>query len=89
MSSSSFDIGNTLERLFSNRRVVIGGLSVGGLIVVCSLALGTFGAPRHRKSVAVLPDAPLNVPILRQLPYPEPRKTVVVPRGGSTVTAQR
>lgn len=78
------DLGSVVERLLSDRRVVMGGLIAGGVIMLGSLALGAYGGPTRssRETVSVLPETPLNIPIIRQLPQPQPRKA-------GPLTAQR
>lgn len=75
MSTHTFDFGSQLERMMSNRRVRIGGLIGGALVIMSSLiVVNVSNAPsrsRATKSVAVLPDSPLNIPIMRQWPYPQ------------------
>ncbi|MDP3157216.1 MAG: hypothetical protein Q8N23_31380 [Archangium sp.] len=89
MTTQTFDVPSPLERLVTDRRVVIGALIAGALIIICSLVVANFSqAPsraRALKSVAVLPDAPLNIPIMRQWPYPAPKVETVRAPGGKVV----
>ncbi len=92
MTTQTFDVPSPLERLVTDRRVVIGALIAGALIIISSLVVVNVSqAPsraRALKSVAVLPDAPLNIPIMRQWPYPAPKvETVRAP--GAKVAAKR
>lgn len=106
MSSHTFDAGSHLERLLNDRRVVIGGLIAGAMIVVGSLIVVNVSArpstSKHTRAVAVLPDVPLNIPILRYWPYPDARPaaaavTVIAPgskvvkatKAGRVLTARR
>jgi hypothetical protein len=74
------DLSNTLERLMNDTRVRIGAAVVGGLIIVTSLIVANeCQAPvRLAKVAAVLPEYPLNLPMVRRLPPPEPKKGDVV-----------
>ncbi len=88
MSAHASDVPGFVERLFNNRRVVIGALSFGALVIVGSLALGTYGGPRSTKVVTVESSTPVNVPIMRQLPRPEPRKGDVLQQNTFTARAR-
>jgi uncharacterized membrane protein len=74
MTTETFDVPSPLERLMNDSRVRIGGLIGGALVIVLSfIVVNVSNTPtqsRATKSVAVLPDAPLNIPIMRQWPYP-------------------
>lgn len=74
------DLSIAFERFMNDRRVRIGGAIVGGLIIVVSLVVGNLAqTPVHTtKPVAVLPEYPLNIPMFRQLPAPQPKKGDVV-----------
>ncbi len=97
MSTQTFDVPSPLERLMNDRRIVIGALIAGALIILSSLAVVNVSqAPsraRALKSVAVLPAAPLNIPIMRQWPYPAPKvetaKVQTVRAPGAKVAAKR
>jgi len=76
----------------NDSRVRIGGAIVGGLIIVVSLVVGHLAqTPSHAsKPVAVLPEYPLNVPMVRRLPAPEPKKgDVVTARAAGKETKRR
>lgn len=89
MATHTFDIGSPLERLLNDRRVRIGGLIGGALVIVSSMiVVNVSNAPStHKalKSVAVLPAAPLNIPIMRSWPYPETRRVETVSAPGAKV----
>lgn len=89
MATETFDIGSPLERLLNDRRVRIGGLVAGVLVILISLiVVNVAHAPStHKalKSVAVLPDRPLNIPIMRSWPYPETRRVESVSAPGAKV----
>ncbi len=74
----TFDIGSQLERLMNDRRVRIGGLIAGALVIFSSvIVVNVSNEPSKAKvlkSVAVLPPSPLNIPIMRSWPYPETRR---------------
>jgi hypothetical protein len=73
------DLNNTLDRLMNDTRVRIGAAVVGGLIVIISLIVGNAcQTPVRVKSAAVLPEYPINLPMVRRLPGPEPKKGEVV-----------
>ncbi|MDP1830198.1 MAG: hypothetical protein Q8L48_43440 [Archangium sp.] len=78
MATQTFDLGSSLERLMNDRRVRIGGLIAGSLVILTSMIVVNVsnGPSRSKatKAVAVLPDVPLNIPILRYWPYPETRR---------------
>lgn len=77
MTTQTFDVPSPLERLINDRRIVIGALIAGALIIISSLIVVNVSQAPSRasalKSVAVLPAAPLNIPIMRQWPYPAPK----------------
>ncbi len=81
MSTQTFDVPSPLERLLNDRRVVIGALIAGALIIISSLVVVNVSqAPsraRALRPVAVLPAAPLNIPLMRQWPYPAPKAETV------------
>ena len=106
MSSHTFDPGSHLERLMNDRRVVIGALIAGALVILGSLIVVNVSSgpstSKHTRAVAVLPDVPLKIPILRYWPYPDPRPaaaavTVIAPgskvvkatKAGRVLTARR
>ena len=64
----------------NDSRVRIGAVVVGALVIAVSLGVVNVShtASRLSKVVAVLPASPLNIPMLRQLPPPEPKKGDVV-----------
>jgi hypothetical protein len=72
MSTHTFDIGTQLERFTNDRRVRIAGLIAGVVVIATSMiVVDIANAPstvKATKSVA-LPDAPLNIPIMRHWPY--------------------
>jgi hypothetical protein len=76
MTTETFAVPSPLERLINDTRVRIGGLIGGALVILVSLiVVNVSNAPsrsRATKSVAVLPAAPLDIPIMRQWPYPAP-----------------
>jgi hypothetical protein len=74
------NLSNTLERLMNDTRVRIGAAGVGGLIIVTSLIVANAcQAPvRLAKVAAVLPEYPLNLPMVRRLQPPEPKKVKLV-----------
>lgn len=78
MATQTFDIGSPLERLMNDQRVRIGGAIAGALIILTSMiVVNVSNEPSRSKAtraVAVLPDVPLNIPILRYWPYPETRR---------------
>lgn len=82
MSTTTFDFGNQLESLMNDRRVRIGGLIAGAVIIATSLIVANVSNDpsyaRRTRSVAVLPDSPLNIPIMRQWPYSDARKVAAV-----------
>ncbi len=88
MSAHASDAPSFVERLFNNRRVVIGALSFGALVIVGSLALGTYGGPRSAKVATIENTTPVNVPIMRQLPRPEPRKGDAIQQNTFTARAR-
>lgn len=95
MSTQTFEVPSPLERLIADPRVRIGGLIAGALVMLISVIVGNVAnAPsrsRAIKAVAVLPDAPLNIPIIRSWPYPPAPKAVTVTAPGAKVvkTARR
>ena len=97
MSTHTFEVPGRLEILMNDRRVRMGGLIAGVLVIFTSIAVVNISnAPsrsKHTRAVAVLPDAPLNSPILRQWPYPDSRHvaaaTVAVRAPASKVPAKR
>ena len=77
MSSHTFDFGSQLERLMNDRRVRIGGAIAGAVVFATSLiAVNISHKPPRSKYVAA--EVSPNLPIMRYLPYPEPRKGDVV-----------
>lgn len=78
MTTNTFDVGSSLDRLVNDSRVRIWAGIAGALVIVISfIVVSVANEPsksRHLKSVAVLPDAPLNIPIMRSWPYPDSRK---------------
>ena len=82
MSTKTFDFGSQLERLMNDRRVRIAGLIAGAVIISTSLIVANVANDpanaRSSKSIAVLPAAPLNIPIIRQWPYAPARKVEAV-----------
>ena len=80
MSTTTFDFGRQLERLMNDRRVRIGGLIAGAVIIATSVIVANVSNnPSARaRSVAVLPDSPVNVPIMRQWPYARNVEAVTV-----------
>jgi hypothetical protein len=77
-----------LETILEDSRVRVVGAVVGGFILICSF--GFFAASRmdsHRldDKKAYLPEQPLRIPIMRQLPNPQPMKV----RTTRMATAQR
>ena len=82
MSTTTFDFGSQLESLMNDRRVRIGGLIAGAVIIATSMIVANVANDpsyaRSTKSVAVLPDSPLNIPIMRQWPYAPARKVEAV-----------
>lgn len=86
------DLSIAFERFMNDRRVRIAGAIVGGLIIAVSLVVGNLAqAPSHAsKPVAVLPEYPLNIPMFRQLPAPQPKKgDVVTARAAGKETKRR
>ena len=77
MSSHTNDFGSKLERLLNDRRVRIGGAIAGAVVIVTSLiAVNITHTPPRSKYVEA--SVSPNLPIMRYLPYPEPRKGDVV-----------
>ena len=81
MSTQTFDVPSPLERLMNDRRVVIGALITGALIIISSLVVVNVSQVPSRaralRPVTVLPAAPLNIPLMRQWPYPAPKAETV------------
>lgn len=100
MNSLRLDLlGDRLETLMADRRFRIAGAIVGAVILLVSMGLvvASKGQTRHLSSMAShLPAQPLNIPILRHLPEPQPMKgragPVAAPArqpGKAIVTARR
>lgn len=81
MTTATYEVPSPLERLVNDQRVRIGGLIGGALVILISLIAGNLAQEPSRaratKAVAVLPDVPLNVPIMRQWPYPQAKSPAV------------
>lgn len=79
-TTETFALPSPLERFMADQRVRIGGLIGGALVILISLIAGNLAQEPSRsratKAVAVLPETPLNVPILRQWPYPQAKSSV-------------
>ncbi len=97
---NTLSITSTLERLMNDSRVRIGAAIVGALVIGTSMIVVNVSQRpvRSAKTVAVLPEYPLNIPMVRQLPPPQPKKGEVVQRLGKetkvrpsarTLTARR
>ena len=82
MSTKTFDFGSQLERLMNDRRIRIAGLIAGAVIISTSLIVANVANDpanaRSTKTIAVLPDSPLNIPIIRQWPYAHARQVEAV-----------
>lgn len=103
MATQTFDLGSPLERLMNDSRVRIGGVIAGALVILTSMiVVNVSNGPstsKHTRAVAVLPDVPLNIPILRYWPYPDQRpvaaavapgsKIVKATKAGRVLTARR
>ena len=95
MSTHTFEMPSRLETLMNDRRVRMGGLIAGAVVILTSIAVVNIsnGPSRSKQTqaVAVLPDAPLNIPMLRQWPYPDSRQAaaVTVRAPASKVVAKR
>ena len=96
MSTHTFEMPSRLETLMNDQRVRIGALIAGAVVIFTSVVVvNVSNGPsrsKHTKAVAVLPDAPLNIPILRQWPYPHVRHveaTVTVRAPASKVPGKR
>jgi hypothetical protein len=102
MSSLADRLGEGLEALVDSRRARLVGAVLGGLVLLGSMGFWLASKGEPRKSAAALalhlPPAPLNVPIMRSLPQPQPRKAVGLERPadgplakarGRSVTARR
>ena len=77
MSSHTNDFGSMLERLLNDRRVRIGGAIAGAVVIGASLiAVNITHTPPRSKYVEA--SVSPNLPIMRYLPDPEPRKGDVV-----------
>ncbi len=87
MATQTFDIGTPLERLMNDTRVRIGAAIAGAVIIFSSVVVvnvaNTPSKHKALKSVAVLPDVPLNIPIMRSWPYPETRRVESVSAPGA------
>ncbi|MBE2252971.1 MAG: hypothetical protein IAE78_25790 [Myxococcus sp.] len=87
------------EVLMDDKRVRAVGIALGAVLLAISLGLlmASKAPPRPIITGKVLPDAPLNVPVFRYMPYPDmrvfelramaPAMTAKVP-GGATVQAR-
>lgn len=66
-----------LEKLVADRRARIAGAIVGGVVLITSMGLviaSKSGTRRLTTMASHLPAQPLNIPILRRLPEPQPMK---------------
>lgn len=76
---------DSLEQLLNDKRFKIAAGVCGAVILLVSMVLlGLSSGPMHKAStrvVAVLPEVPYNIPILRSLPEPQP----MVQKAGRTV----
>lgn len=63
------------ELVMDDARVRKAGLAVGAVLLAISMGLlmASKAPPRPIVTGKVLPDAPLNVPIFRYMPYPDLR----------------
>jgi hypothetical protein len=81
MTTATYEVPSPLERLMNDQRVRIGGLIAGALVIVVSLVVGNLAQEPSRaratKAVAVLPEQPLNLPVLRHWPYETPKPAIV------------
>lgn len=84
MTALADRLDDVLEKLITDRRARIAGAIIGALMLVVSfgfLAASKSEVKRSAASMAAhLPAAPLNIPILRYLPEPQPRKGAAVER---------
>lgn len=71
-------VDELLEKLVTDRRARIAGAVFGVLMLTVSFGFLAASKAEVKRSAASLashlPDAPLNIPILRYLPEPQPRK---------------
>jgi hypothetical protein len=63
------------ETMMSDKRVRAVGIALGAVLLAISLGLlmASKSPPRTIVTGKVLPDTPLQVPILRYMPYPDMR----------------
>lgn len=84
MTALADRLDDVLEKLITDRRARIAGAIIGVLMLVVSfgfLAASKSEVKRSAASMAAhLPAAPLNIPIMRYLPEPQPRKGDVAER---------
>ncbi len=81
MTTATYEVPSPLERLLADQRVRIGGLIAGALVILVSLIVGNLAQEPSRsratRAVAVLPEQPLNVPVLRSWPYARETPAIV------------
>jgi len=88
MNASFEQVGNLLEQLIADRRARIAGAIVVAAVLLMSMGFLVAAKSSPTRSAASLaahlPAYTLQIPILRSLPEPQPRKATRAPRAEST-----